>query len=258
MTKGSLFKRILLVLAVLLVLAFFILWRLPPERLLERALPPEISWSSVDGSVFDASVNQLTLDQHVIEQLDWKINPLTLLTGVPQISLIGTDSRISFTADVSHNIWVSGTEINDVIGQADASWIQYFINQPGLILSGTLDFELNQIGFSETGRLNAISGVANWNDASVQITSRVDLGSVLTEWQTTDGIVFAKIRDQGGVLEIDGTVRFEEDSYRIELDLKPRYASQDLERALALFSKPDASGVTQVRISGPLLSLFGH
>ncbi len=257
MTAGRILKRTLLVLAGLLVLLFFVLWRLPPAQLLERTLPRDVSWTSVSGNLFDASVSRLAIEQQALEQVDWRINPFSLLIGMPKIDVEIIDPGMDVTARVNHSLWSSQTSFERIAGRADSLWIQHFINQPGLRLSGDLEFDLARIGFSDAGRINSIEGEARWVAAAIEFDSRVELGTVLSDWQTENSRIRASISDQGGVLEILGNVHFDEDSYHIELDLKPRYPRTDLVRALALFGSPDESGVTRVRISGPLLSIFG-
>ncbi len=248
-------KWTVLLLLGVVIFAGMLLWKYPASRALSQLLPTPSQWTSIEGTLLAGEVIGLSIDGVPVGDVQWQLDVGSLLMLKADLALTVSHSVQSGSARLQRSLFSSATHISDLRGRAGSRWIQHILQQPGVVLGGEVEFDIQQLWLDENGMLVSIDGEATWRDASIRVDSSVSLGSIQTRWTTDEKGIRGQINDLGGLLEVIGDVTLSESEYRVTLAMKPRYPDAVLEQSLALFGPSDKVGLTHVSIRGPLLSI---
>ncbi|MEM9302273.1 MAG: type II secretion system protein N [Pseudomonadota bacterium] len=249
-------KRSLIIAAVLLLLALAVLaqW---PARQAAQVLGLEAMGASAtrwDGTLWKGGADGLQVRGVRLGELDWTLQPASLLRLSPTLSLRVDGPEINASAVVESDLTGSNLLASGVEVSAPAHWLQHVIGQPFLQLAGTIDARLATVRV-EDGWLTGISGVTRWQDAVVTGRIRAPLGALRIDWVETPNGSVGTLSDSGGPLRIAGTVTIENRQYVVDATLNAAADNIPVRQALEVLGRPDASGAVRLAISGPMVPI---
>lgn len=191
-----------------------------------------------------------------LDSVRWKLKFLPLLRGRLQVDLTFTTSDGSpGSASVGRSL--GGTlYLDKVNARLPAAQIATLLPPNPMmvgVLGGTLDVKLQELVVGAAS-IEKVRGTVDWKGGTVLSPKPVNLGDFSVTFVDTGQGVEAQVRDQGGPLEANGTLRLAQDgSYEFKGALATRNtASPELTQALQFIGRPGADGKIPISYTGRL------
>jgi len=230
-------------LGALVVLAFVIIIvaRFPAQWVL-GFLPRGVTCDAVDGTVWNGACSGLMVHQQPLGDLTWMVHPVRLLVG-----RLGAHVELSEAGSYIHGdieVTAGGTIFaHDVHANVHLS-PEVTPQLPGG-LRGTASADLADVEF-RNGRLRELRGHIEARDLTQTGSGSTALGSygVAFAGAGAAGALIGELRDLGGPLAVDGTVRVTpEPGVVVDGKVAARsMAAPSLVRQLQVLGPPDAQG----------------
>lgn len=232
----------------------FLVATFPAERALNtmRDKIPNVYFQGVSGSVWSGHANTLQLKDQSFEQVDWRLRILPLLIGRLQLGFEFDGNRrtgegvAALSADGSVNF-------HDVDVRLPMADVDQYLGLGPLALNGTVELKFEFANF-EQSRLKAAIGTIRWQNAALPGSPPLDLGSFELTLSNDEGNVKGVLKDTGGPVQLEGTVRLQPDgTYQFNGKIAARpNAAPALTQALALMGSPGADSKIPLQYRGHL------
>ena len=225
---------------------------LAPASLLDRPLAQRTNdrarLADAEGVWWHGRGMLVSADGTARMPIQWRVDVASLLTGTLAVRLSdGAQPEPSGTIVLRRD----HVEIRDLRVRLPAALVAAADPRLGTFALGGR-IALDAPSFVSTG--NARTGTANatWNDARIALSGTTfNLGTVSVAFVPAGGGTTATIRNVGGDLALDGTVRDQMDAFDVELVIRPTSsASAQVRDALPLLGTPDGAGGVRVAWRG--------
>jgi general secretion pathway protein N len=236
-----------LIIGVLAVLAFAIILiaRLPASWVVPSP-PSNIACVDTDGTIWSGECTGLTVQGQTVGDATWELRALPLLSGKVAghivLSRASDPKSAPAHAEADVETGFSGKNISARNVKADLSFDPAFMPQLHLPFAGSLHSELSQVQV-KNGVITKVQGEVQVHDLHDR-SDDMDLGSYSLTFPGGSGEQTARLKDLGGPLAVEGSVRFTNEPGVVVDGLvtaRPT-APQDLQNQLRILGTPDAQG----------------
>ncbi len=243
-------------LGVVCVLLFAI--SLFPARLAFQLLAPDgISAFGLRGTVWKGSADVIDLPGLQLRNTEWDLAGWRLLTGQ-----LGADFKSRWNGGFAEGYAATSifTDLllNDTQANLTGAWLSAMAGLPDI--TGQIAITIDQLELDEMWPEQLIGIMRIQDLSSTLIGAGGDglLGNVVAEFDGADDaeaeIVTGRIRDDGGPLELDGTLTLQKPAnYSLSVTVKPRAsAAAALRQNLQFLGSADANGAYLFELGGSL------
>lgn len=239
----------------LLAYLLFVAMILPADRvyaLLQERNVVTLKLHQITGTVWQGSIAQVQIGHVNVKNLDWSLHPWSLLFGRLEISLRLNDLTGPVAVVVGRN-FDGSYYIRHDDDALDVSALEQLMNPQPYGLTGNIMLDLDDIRIEE-GQLVSISGDLQWQHAGLAAPLKLDAGNFDLALMTTDKIIKATLKDDGGPLQADGVFILSPDkSYRLTVSLRSKDKSRnDIKQALRMLGTPSPDGKVSLVRNGRL------
>ncbi len=220
-------------------------WSLAPQH-----MKNQIHLSGLQGSIWNGSANNIVINNISGGSLDWQLSPWSLLLG-----RVSGNIRLSRQGE-----WMEGRVTLMTAGRLEARDLKINLNGETLaqittpyLLHGDIMGDISTLDY-EPGKTIQASGKIQLGNADIEGPQSLNLGNVHTEIQPEGEGSQVSIKNQDSPLDIKGTLKLNGNgSYRMTLGVLNRdNTRQDINHALKVLGKPDATGRIQLTYYGKL------
>lgn len=238
---------------------FFALANTPAAKVIALAkenmqLPAQ--FFGVQGSVWNGRAESVVAQAHRIEELQWSINPLSLLLARVSADVEGNIENQTVIGHIS--VRMNGDiHAENVRSRLKAEELQKIINMPFGELAGVFNVHVDSLIWSGEGLPETFASV-KWQQAKLTLVDSVDLGQVMLDIKPGDNKdISIAITNSGGVISLDGTILLDSNKqYKLKMDFKPAAdATEDIKQSLAMFAKRQSNGSYKFNRNGNLNQL---
>ena len=213
-------------------------------------LPDGIAVNGIDGTAWSGDAKAASANGIYLRDLQWRIRPLSLLTG--KVSYRLSAKPLSGFAESIVNVGVGGkVSMTEVSASLPLSLFADGVGVKGL--AGTASIQFN--------RLEIVDGLATAADGTVQVANLVvpvvsssSLGGYKAEFFTQNNGVGASIEDTDGVIDLAGSLQIRADrSFEFigQVVAKPT-APDGVKKQLRFLPPPNDRGQQEIRLEGIL------
>ena len=182
---------------------------------------PEVRLSGVEGSLWSGKAAKLDLTPLQLQDVSWSFRPFGLFVGRAVFDVDGQLQAQRVKAKAGTTFF--GTPyLSDVQGRIAANDLLYWLGIKPLQLSGRLDFDIDDVVWSESG-LPAMAGTASWSPAQLVSPIELVLGTAQLETYVEDSVTLGKLETKGGALLVQAEVELKPDgAYRFDADIQQK------------------------------------
>jgi hypothetical protein len=247
MKRGKLALTIIAGLLVFAVVLFFYL----PASWFDSYIPPPARCGELGGSVWSGECLGLSVENAQLGDATWNLAPLRALGGrlVGDAALRAPLAQARADLDVSFS---GAGEIRNLTGQFPLD--PAFIAQFPADRRGRVSLDLKRVEIADQA-LRQIEGTIELRDFRQVTPVPIELGSYRVAFDGSvqpDGRVLGNVADLGGPFRLEGTLALvPPNGYTFEGYITGRTADAErLIREVMPYSRPDASGRSEVRFEG--------
>ncbi len=220
-----------------------------PARWVLAAAGRDIRCASVAGSLWDGYCGGATVGGTPLGDLTWQLHPSQLLRGRLAAHVAAREANASARADVTLGLGGALAARNVVL---DLPLDSTLVSAVPPYISGTAHANLERIEVTRQGVIKEIEGrisVHDLVDSSGEVTP---LGSFVVTFPGGPGTPVGHLRDLGGPLSVDGTLRLtDQPGYDLRAMVAARAdAVPSLTNALQYLGSADAEGRRPFALSG--------
>lgn len=151
--------------------------------------------------------------------LRWDVRPLALLTGRVDARL-RLDGPVEVTARLVGGLHT--TELRDVRAEVSSPWLAGALSRGVLAASGQIRIDIPRLAV-EAGRIVALSGEIQWQEAAVRGATMLPLGRLRAPFLLAGGPgVRGTLHNEGGAVAVEGSFSADPSRYRIQVTLAAR------------------------------------
>lgn len=231
--------------AVLAVVAFavIVIARLPASWVIPEP-PSDVTCAAVDGSIWNGSCTGLTAERSTVGDVTWKVQPLRLLKGKLCAKVTLTRPTGSVRGDLEIGLDKSITASNVQAAFPLDQEVMSLLPQNLRTLHGTANAD---IAFAHVVKniVTQIQGRVEVHDLEDHDRGAVTrLGSYAVTFPGGSGVPTGQLRDLGGPLGVDMTVRLTQDKpgFDVEGYITPRADTPQAIVSQLQFLPADAQG----------------
>lgn len=239
-----------LVMVGLLTLTVGLVTMLPARFAYHVAAPPGVAVAGIDGTAWNGTAKEASVNGLYLRDLKWKLKPLALFTG--QLAYTISAKPVSGFLDSDVSVGLSGTltlsNLNAALPLdlfADAAGVR------GLKGNASLAFE----------RLELTDGIASAADGTIQIANLIvplvdqnSLGGYKAEFFTQNNGITASVEDTDGVVDLAGSLQVKADrsfEFLAQVVVTPD-TPETVRRQLKFLPPPNERGQQELRLEGIL------
>jgi general secretion pathway protein N len=220
----------------------------PARVAYKLASPPHVAISGISGTVWRGSAQEFSTNGVYLRNLEWRMNPLSLLSGSAVYKVSGSPASGFFDSEVSVS---AGGQIT-LRGLSAALPLAMFEGPtriPGLRGQLTLQIERLEL---VAGRATALDGSANIANLFVPLLGRVPLGGYRADFFTQSSGIVASVEDTDGVVDLAGSLQINPDkTYAFLGQIVPKTATPDaLLQRIKYLPEGDRPGQHELRLEG--------
>lgn len=228
---------------------FFLIIYLPASIIVNwLALPQGIQISHVAGSFWHGEIGSLTVKDHTINAIQWKIG----FSGIhPAIKLVFSDNNISGKADF---VWGKYWHFKGIQLNIQADYLQAISNLSiPVLIDGNVHIDINTISFNDEG-CQYINGMMHWNNAKFKsLAGQIDLGNSSLKPDCDQGKFVLVFKQHSDAITTSAIITIFQTNYRLEALLTPgALLSPALLNELRSLAIEDSKGVFKIEHSGSL------
>lgn len=237
----------------LLAYLLFLVWTFPAERAaaLIRTKAPQLQLAGVTGTVWSGRAATLQYQGQRLSRFKWQFQPLALFTGRAQFAIAFDGEGRSGRADVGLSL--DGSVVAQAVtAQLPIAELTPLFGVP-VSLSGLIEVKLDELTVAND-KIQSAQGEVQWRDAAVTSPVAQPLGAFSAQLTTEAAGIKAQLRDEGGPLQLDGTVRLINDgSYQFSAKVAVRDPQQVmLQQALQAAGRQEPDGRVLLEYNGRL------
>jgi len=222
-----------------------------PARVAYRwFLPDTISFAGISGSVWNGSAREAYAQGIYVRDLNWRMQPLALLTGrigfsfaaSPQSGFMDGKVKLGFDGQITFEELTTSMTLQD---------LEPVIGLPGL--SGTANAKFPRLVLND-GLPTAAEGVVEVANLVLPKLYRGSVGGYRAEFFTQDTGVMASVEDTDGVIDIAGSLRLATDrSYEFVAQIAPKNDTpESVRRQMQFLGSANERGQHELRLEGRL------
>ena len=220
-----------------------------PARWVLPAAGPELRCLSIEGSIWNGACDGATLSGTPLGDLTWQLRPARLFAGQLAARVWARRSGASGRAEVALGLGRTLTA-RDV--RIDLPLDPALLPLLPRRISGTAHVRLSRITVARNGAVRQIQGRIAVYDLVDSSGRRTPLGSFAVTFPGGPGEPVGRLRDLGGPLSVEGTLRL---TAQAGYDLRVRVAARaeaapSLVNALQYLGSPDAAGWRPFALAG--------
>jgi hypothetical protein len=234
--------KLLITAAVIVGFFSIVLYRLPAAWVVPRP-SPAFGCGTVEGSLWSGRCTGLIVQGRALGDLQWSLQPLSLLTLELAAHMVLASNTLAATADVQARSLHSITLRNLV---ADLPLDPALLPQVPATLRGHAHLDLGRLTLKD-GVISAVEGRIEVRDLIDRSNGDTGLGSyLLTFPKGARGDPVGQVRDLGGPVAVDGTLQLTpRPGYKLQARIGPRpdappEIKQSLQAFLQYMGSPDA------------------
>jgi general secretion pathway protein N len=220
-----------------------------PARVAYQWLPaPTFNLAGISGSVWNGQASQMKSGSLYLQDLHWRIKPLSLFVGQLHYKIEGSPASGFIDGQVSLNLSGAVTA-SDLRGSMSLQPFGQLVGIRGL--SGMLNGEFERLVI-ENGLLTAANGVFEVFDLIAPNIHRASIGGYRAEFFTQDTGVVASVEDTDGIIDVAGSLQFSADgTYRFVAQLAPKNNTPaNVRQQLQLLGSANERGQYELRLEG--------
>jgi general secretion pathway protein N len=239
-------RAIWITLFAVVAFAVIVLARLPASWVIPSP-PANISCTAVDGSIWSGTCAGLSVQGTSVGDVVWEVHPSQLLAGKLFAHVVLTRPSASARADVEVGLDKNITARNV---QADLPLDPALIRQLPRNLRGSAHADL-ALARIEKGIVTQLQGRIEAYDLEERSGNVTKLGSYSLTFPGGSGDPTGQLRDLGGPLTVEGTVRLtREPGFDLQGFVTPhRDAPPELANEIQFLGSPDAQGRRQFALA---------
>lgn len=219
---------------------------------IESRIPLRLS--GVTGTLIAGHANYVRGSTWSLDNLSWTLHPLDLLLGHLTADFHVDSDLDGFNGTLTRSLF-GGTRIDNLSGDASATWLARLGGFTFLPLSGRLGVDISHAVFNNQLQVSALKGHLQLSHTRWQLVNPpVDLGRFRTNLQHTNNGIRVAITDSQGPLAVDGDITLGPSRhYDLDVRLRARTgADKRLGQLLAQLGPGNAEGWHPVRETGQM------
>ena len=229
-----------------------------PARLAFQLLAPDgVRGIGLRGTVWEGSAGVIELPGLALRDTEWDLSVARLLTGQ-----LGADFKSRWNGGFAEGYAATGIFsdliIRDTLANMTGAWLSATAGLPRV--DGQIAITIDQLELDDMWpeHLVGVMSIQELSSTLIGVGQAGLLGNVIAEFDSSADdsadVITGLIRDEGGPLELDGTVTLQKPaSYSLSVKVKPRpAASASLRQNLQFLGSADASGAYVFELSGSL------
>lgn len=232
---------------------FFLVYLFPASlgwKLVPQSLKSQVQLSGLEDSIWSGTASRVMINNAPTGKLEWQLSPWSLLLGrlSADIRLTGNRELIEGHATLMPSGALLAKDLNLKLNGETLSQV----TSPYL-LHGNIEGHIQTLTYQQ-GKTIQASGRISISDANIEGPQSLTLGQVTASIKPeTDGSN-VKIDNRASPLDIKGTLKINDNgSYRMTLGVLNRdNQRKDIDQALRVLGKPDATGRIQLTYYGKL------
>ena len=203
-----------------------------------------VTINNVSGTLWSGRAGAITTNKNLsLKNVEWSFLTWRLLLASIAINVNAEFNNNPIDARLSTGI--SGNlSVDDLNMKLDAADVASLVSLPLGELSGIFQLHIDN-AYIEQGLVPRVNGILTWNQASVTIAERAELGNVSVLINEKDeSPLSASISNKGGHLALNGTFTTSaQGEYSLQLSMKPNAtASSNLSSSIAMFARKQSNG----------------
>ncbi len=212
---------------------------------------PQVRAAGLSGTAWSGEAAVLQIAGKNLERVDWRIKPWSALFGELEIDVALDDADLSGHATLGLKP-DGAVRLSNVDLRLAASEFSDLFNTP-VGLGGQFELQLQRAEFMGQ-KIQSAEGVVRWRRAAVTVPLVQPLGEFTARLSTTEGGIKARIKDDGGPLQLDGTaVLTPAGAYSFNGSVAVRDPQQQmLVQGVRALGRPAADGRVALQYSGSL------
>jgi len=222
-----------------------------PARVAYQWLPaPTFNLGGISGSLWNGQASQVQSGSLYMQDLHWRIKPLSLFTGQLRYQIEGSPASGFIDGQVSLKLSGAVTG-SDLRGSMSLQPFEQLIGIRGL--SGMLNGEFERLVI-ENGLLVAANGQFEVSDLIAPNIHRASIGGYRAEFSTQETGVVASVEDTDGLIDVAGSLQLSADrTYKFMALLAPKNNTPaNVRQQLQLLGSANERGQHELRLEGQL------
>jgi len=212
-------KRGLLLVGVLTALVALV--ALFPARVAYKlTAPPYVKMSGLSGTIWNGAAEEFSTNGLYLRNLEWRMSPLSLLTGKARLVVAGEPTSGFFESEVAASLSGKTITLSKLSAALPLAMFARASGVPGLKGDASLQIESLTL---VSGRATALQGSMDVGNLVVPALARTSLGGYRADFFTQGEQIVADLAQRHSFLFI------EQERYRLH-DLARDYADSLLER----------------------------
>jgi len=211
----------------LLAYLFFLVWTLPADRAVAmvRKQLPQLQLSGVTGTAWSGRAAALQYKTQQLSRFQWHLNPFALITGRVEFDFTFDGGGRTGMATLARRLG-GALVLSDAQATLPMAEVAPLLGAP-LPLNGLLEAKLDELT-AVGGMVQSATGELHWRQAAITEPAQ-KLGDFSAQIVTEDAGIRAQIRDEGGPLQLEGTLRLINDG---NYQFNARAAVRDPQQAM--------------------------
>lgn len=220
----------------------------PARVAYQLASPPHVAISGFSGTVWRGSAQEFSTNGVYLRDLEWRMHPLSLLTGNAVFDVSGSPANGFFESEVA--VGASGNiTLRDLSAALPLAMFAKAVGVPGL--RGQLSLQIERLQLAN-GRPEALDGSVNVADLLVPVVSRAPLGGYRADFFTQSDGIIGSVEDTDGVVDLAGRLQITRDkAYSFLGQIVPKTETPDsLRQRIKYLPEGDRPGQHELRLDG--------
>jgi general secretion pathway protein N len=237
----------------LLAYLLFLVWTFPADRAvaLLRSQTPQLQMTGVTGTVWSGRATILQYQGQRLPRFKWQFQPLALFKAQLAFAIAFDGEGRTGSADVG--LRPDGSVVvEDIDAHLPMADLATQLGIP-ISLNGMVEVALAELTVAND-MVQSAQGTLHWREAAMTAPVAQKLGDFSAQLTTEAAGIKAQIRDEGGPLQLEGTVRLINDgSYQFSAKATVRDVQQTLlQQALQAAGRQEADGRVLLEYNGRL------
>jgi len=237
----------------LLAFGAFLVVTFPAQRAVSmlQAEVPQLRVAGVSGTAWEGRISTLQVMGQNFQRLKWSFNPFSVFKGSVAFDIsFNGDGR---SAEATLGLRSDGAVVfNDLRAKLPVADIDQHLGLDGVELSGLVELQLQELVVMGNTLLSA-EGDVFWRQAGVDAPVAQVLGDYSAVLTTDDGGVKARVKDDGGPLELEGLALLNDGGYSLNVTASVRDTEEKmLQQGLNMMGTRQADGRYALQFSGKL------
>jgi general secretion pathway protein N len=241
-------KRGLLLVGVLTALVALV--ALFPARVAYKlTAPPYVKMSGLSGTIWNGAAEEFSTNGLYLRNLEWRMSPLSLLTGKARLVVAGEPTSGFFESEVAASLSGKTITLSKLSAALPLAMFARASGVPGLKGDASLQIESLTL---VSGRATALQGSMDVGNLVVPALARTSLGGYRADFFTQGEQIVASVEDTDGVVDLAGSLQVNRDrSYSFRGLVMAKTDTPDgLRQRIEYLPKTDRPGQYELPLDG--------